>query len=133
MRARPHVLILFFSLFLFSGCSESSQPSEPQIGLDIHGRYVVYPPNQQFSLELDLHADGGYQWYYDISDTTVVRIDSTMFRSKRGQNVPGGLTVETFYFRTIMNGRCTLCLKECRLWEKDIPPINTELFWVVVR
>jgi len=127
-----HILLLSLALFIFPGCSKSPQPTEPQLGLDISGKHVVYLPNQQFSLELDLNADAGYQWDYDISDTTVLRIDSTRYRSKSGEIVVGGLTVETFYFRTLTIGYCTVSLMERRGWERDTPPIHAIQFWVVV-
>jgi predicted secreted protein len=84
-------------------------------------------------LELDLHADGGYQWYYGISNTTVVQIDSTSYRSKSGELIDGGLTIETLYFQTKTNGQCAVNLTERRGWEEDIPPINTVQFGVVVK
>jgi predicted secreted protein len=127
-----HILLLSIVLSFSLGCSESSQPTEPQLGSDMGGKSAIYLPNQQFSLKLDLNADGGYQWDCSISDTTVVRIDSTRFRSKSGEIVAGGLVVETFYFRTMTIGHCMISLKECRGWERGTPPIHIVQFWVVV-
>jgi predicted secreted protein len=128
--------IIAFSLviFLLTGCSKSSQPTETQIGSDINGKSSAYAPGQRFSLELDVHSDGGYQWFYDISDEAVVKVDSASYMSKSGQQVIGGLSVETIYFHAIGHGQSTISLNERRGWEKDtIPPINTIQFSVLVK
>jgi predicted secreted protein len=128
--------IIAFSLviFLFTGCSKSSQTTETQIGSDINGKSSTYAPGQRFSLDLDVHSDGGYQWFYDISNAAIVKVDSASYGSKGGQQVIGGLSVETIYFQAISNGQSTIILKERRGWEKDtIPPINTIQFSVLVK
>jgi predicted secreted protein len=126
-------------MILFLGCSDSSIPTQTQLDsskqLDssINGKNVAYTSNQRFSLELDLEADAGYQWDYTISDTTVVRIDSTRYRPKSGNwNQIGGLTVETFYFYTKTAGNSTIDLIEHQGWVKDVPPIATVRFYVSV-
>lgn len=127
--------IIAFSLvtYLLSGCSEFSQPTESQLGMDINGKSAIYAPSQKFTLELDVHYDGGYQWSYDISNSSVVQLDSTSYRSKSGNQGVGGLAVETFYFRTITSGQSTVSLYERRIWEKDNSPINTVQFGVLVK
>jgi predicted secreted protein len=128
--------IIAFSLFIFllTGCSKSSQPTEIQLGSDINGKSSAYALGQRFSLELDVHSDGGYQWFYDISDANVVKVDSASYRSKGGPQAIGGLSVETIYFQAISHGQCKISLNERRGWEKDtIPPINTMQFSVLVK
>ncbi len=125
-------------MIILAGCTDMG--SEPVIttaaGLDasIDGKTVEVGQNQRFSLELDLNADGGYQWDYQISDTNVVRMESTSYRPKSGQwGMVGGLTVETFQFRTGRTGTSAIHLIEHRGWEPDIPPINTVEFIVLVK
>jgi predicted secreted protein len=130
----------FITVFLFLSCSKSSSPNEPnsdssELNLDstINGTTITYPSNQRFSLELDLNADVGYQWDYSISDTNVVRIDSTSYRPKSGNwNQEGGLTVENFHFHTMHYGRCDIKLIQHRVWLPNVPPIDTLRFSVLV-
>ncbi len=130
---KPTIFTFSLIAFILLGCSKSSQPTEIQLGTDINGKSTTYSPNQKFSLELDVNYDGGYQWFYNISNTSVVQLDSTSYRSKSGQQVDGGLAVETFHFRTINNGQSTISLNERRGWEKDVPPINSIQFGVLVK
>ncbi len=117
-------------ILLSSGCSESSPPLENSAGKEVA---VTYPPDQQVSFELDLNADAGYQWDYDISDMTVVKLDSTSYRSKNGRREVGGLTVETFFFKTLNTGQCTITLRELRGWQRNVAPIHSVRYQVNVR
>jgi predicted secreted protein len=125
--------------FLMSACSKSAgptgNPTTPASPLtsDIDGKTIRFSSGQRFSLELDLHADGGYQWDCEISDTNIICVDSTGYRpGSRDELVVGGLTVETIHFRTKNPGHCTVSLNERRGWEKDVPPINSLRFQVSV-
>ena len=121
-------------LLVLCGCDlGDSQKSEPLLDSSVNGAELAYPPNQLFSLELDLHADAGYRWYYAISDTTVIHLDSTSHRPKSGNwNTVGGLTVETFYFRATKTGQCSIALDERQYWLPNDPPLNSVRFSVVV-
>jgi hypothetical protein len=125
-----------FLLFLpvLCGCDlGNSQYSDPQLTSGVHGKQVAYPPNRSFSLELDLNADAGYSWYYVISDTTVLHLDSTRYRPKSGNwNLCGGMTVETFYFQTTTPGRCSIAMDEQQGWLRNVAPVSTIRFDVVV-
>ncbi len=130
---KTHNFYALLIVLLFTSCSESSSPSEPKLDSLINGRNVSYASNQRFVLELDLQADAGYQWDYSISDTDVVRIDSTSYRPKSGNwNQVGGVTIETFYFRTMRSGKSIVEMIEHRGWEPNVPPIETLKFTVLV-
>jgi predicted secreted protein len=119
--------------FLY-GCSDSLLPTESQLDSSVNGKIIKVVQNSNFSLELDLHADGGYRWDCMISDSTVVRIDSTHSRPKdSGEFKVGGLSVERFYFSSRKTGRCLIDLIEHQRWEKDVPPINIVQFNVIVK
>ena len=127
---KDRLLALFLIAPLFWGCSESTQPTEKQSGKEIT---AVYHQNQNFSFDLDLNADGGYQWDYIVSDTNVLRIDSTSYRPKSGRwDQVGGLTVETFHCCTKHLGTSMLKLKEHQAWLKDVSPIDSLLYVVIV-
>jgi len=128
------------TVILVFSCSKSSlqnesNPDSTEIKLDstINGTTMTYHSGQRFSLELDLNADSGYQWDYTISDTNVVRIDSTNYRPKSGNwNQVGGITVENFHFRTMRYGKSEIKLKQLRAWLPTVPPIDTVIFSVLV-
>jgi predicted secreted protein len=115
------------------GCSDSSLLTDTKYDSSINGNSITISRNQKFILELDVHADGGYQWFSSLSDSNAVWIDSTRFRPKGDKQLVGGLTVESFYFRTNKNGKCKVSLYERRAWEKEISPINKIYFDVLVR
>jgi len=128
----------FFTLtvivcFLY-GCSESSLPIQTKLDSSVKGKSIQVLRNQQLLLDLDVHSDGGYQWECQISDTNIIKKDSTHVASKNSdKNVVGGLAVETFYFSSNKQGECIINLIEHRGWEQNIPPINTVQFHVVVK
>jgi predicted secreted protein len=129
------ILYFIFVLLIFVAweCGDSALVSENMVGLDINGKNLVYEKNNKFILELDVHADGGYQWFKNISDTNVIRIDSIRYRPKGDKNLVGGMTVETFFFKTLKHGASAIELIEKRGWEKDIAPINKIYFTVNVK
>ena len=123
----------FIVLLTIVSCSHSSSPTEPTWDSSINAKSVTYPRNQKFSLQLVLSADAGYQWNITMSDTTVLRVDSTSYRPKSGnQNQVGGLTIETFYFCTLNVGRSLINLAERRNWEQGKPAIDSLAFSVTV-
>ena len=137
---RAHYLTIFGLMILLFGCSDqganldSPGPVNDPLNSAVNGKTIACVLNQTFSLELDLNADAGYQWDHSISDTSILRLDSTNYRPKSGDKfVDGGLTVEAFYFRTMSAGQCTVDLIQRRGWESDIPPIETVRFWAVVQ
>lgn len=137
---RTHHFTIMVLMILFFGCSDQGVNSDSPAPLgapftsSINGKYVACFPNQCFSLELDLNADGGYQWDLTIGDTSILRLDSTRYRPKSGNwSIEGGLTVETFYFRALHAGQSAIDLGERQEWMKDVPPISTVRFVVMVR
>jgi predicted secreted protein len=121
-------------LLVLCGCDLGDSPkSEPQLDSSVNGKNVAYTPNRSFSLELDLNADAGNQWFLTISDTTVIQLDSTSYRPKSGNwNMEGGVAVETFYFRTLKTGQCSITLVQRQGWLPDVPPIVSVRFTVTV-
>jgi predicted secreted protein len=132
--ASRNVRLFLLCLPLLFGCDiGEALKSAPQLDASANGTTLTYVVNQSFSLELDLNADAGYLWYYTISDTTVVRLDSTRYRPKSGSwNQEGGFTVATFYFRVTQTGNCSIDLAERRGWLPNEAPRNTLRFTVVV-
>jgi predicted secreted protein len=123
------VSVILFSLV---GCSQATSPGL-RLGSTIKGKTVSYQMNQKFMLQLDLYADAGYQWKYAIGDTNIVRIDSTSYAPKSGNwNQTGGVTTETFFFRTLNAGQSIVTLIERQPWLPNVRPIDSLAFTVVV-
>lgn len=125
---------LLFVLLALSGCDPGqSLDPEPLLNSSSDGKTVKYRENQSFSLELDVSADAGYTWDCRISKETVVCLDSTSYRSKSGNRaLDGGMTVETFHFRTLKVGECSVALDELRSWLPEVAPINSVRINIVV-
>jgi predicted secreted protein len=131
---KKYYLLFLVNISFLSGCADNVLSSEDQFDSSINGKSISINKNHQFILELDLNADAGYQWDYLITDTSVIRIDSTNYRPKSGNwNEVGGVTIETFYFCGRERGNCKVNLYEHRAWESNIEPINTIQFNVVVK
>jgi predicted secreted protein len=123
-------LILLLSLV---GCSRPPSSIEPTLDSSISGKTFSSSGNQEFTLQLDVHFDGGYQWAYSISDTNVARVDSTRFAPKsRDPKLLGGLGIQTLFFHTLQPGQSVVTLTERRSWEKNISSIDSLTFTVVV-
>jgi predicted secreted protein len=123
-------VILLLSLI---GCSRPSSSIEPKLDSSISGKTFSSSGNQEFTLQLDVHSDGGYQWAYSISDTSVVQVDSTRFAPKsRDPKLLGGLAIQTLFFHTLQPGQSLVTLTERRVWEKNVTPIDSLEFTVVV-
>lgn len=131
---KKYYLLFLVAISFLSGCADNVLSSEVQFDSSINGKSISINKNHQFILELDLNADAGYCWDYTINDMTVLRIDSTSYRSKSGNsNQDGGVTIETFYFCGIERGNCKVNLFEHRVWESNVEPINNIQFNVIVK
>lgn len=129
-----YLFSLIISTVLLLHCSDDILAPAYQYDSSVNGKTVSASHNQQFILELDLAADAGYQWDLSISDSFVVKIDSTCKRPKSGKwNIDGGMTIETFYFKALKRGKCSVNIKEYQNWEPDVEPINKVQFDVIVR
>ena len=122
------------TIALFFSCTHSTQPEGITLDSSVDGKTVVFHPNQMFLLELDVLADAGFQWDWQLSDSTVVTSYSNpSYRPKNGGPVvPGGPTVETFYFQTKTTGECVVNLVEHQRWMTDTPPRDSIVFKVRV-
>ena len=124
---RTYLLTVPLLLIVFSSCSDrgvnviASGLFDFPLESTINGKALTFFANQTFSLELDLHADGGYQWDCAISDLNVIQLDSTLHRPKSVNQGIGGLSVESFYFRAANPGQSTQWIRRIRStrWLED--------------
>ena len=135
---KPLCCVYALVMLTLSGCSQPTglnQQSGTPLDSSVNGKTVAYSLNQSFALDLDVQADAGYQWDCSISNPAVATTDQApSFRPKNGGPVvPGGATVETFYFRTSAIGQSTITFIEHQSWLTNVPPLVTVEFTVVVR
>lgn len=135
---KTHSLLSILVTVAFFGCSnptELIQQTGNPLDSSVNGKTVIYPPNQSFSLDLEVLGPEGYQWDYTISDPAVL----WMYRAPTsrpkdpGPIMPGGSVIETFYFRAGGIGQTTITFIEHQAWMKDVPPLVTVEFTVIVR
>ena len=126
------------ALVFLSGCNDMGTNTDVSgvtgrlFDSTVNGTTLACPVGVTFSLALDLSADAGYQWFYTMSNPSVVELVSTDYRPKNGGGGVGGLTVETFYFQGAKPGTCTVVLDQRRGWETGVPPIVSISFQVSV-
>ncbi len=145
---KAYFWIITLSFLLLAGCSRKNLSRESQSAelygnsknpaniiqtSEANGKQIFAVPNQNIIITLDLHSDGGYQWTHNISDSLVAKLDSTKVKPKDSVIILGGLMTETFYFRVIRSGTCSITLSELRVWEKNVPPINTIRFDIIAK
>ena len=131
---KSYASFIFILSFVLLNCSQPSSPIDQTLDSSVDGKSVSYPLNSNFTLRLDLNADAGYLWECSITDTNIVKIDSTCYAPKSGNpDQIGGTTIETFYFCTMKTGQSKILLVERRPWDSDeIQPINSISFTVRV-
>ena len=116
------------------GCSCNSLPIE-SLNTTVNGKNIIIQKGEKFLLILDAHSDGGYQWDCQISDSKIIKKDSTQIISNnKNVNMVGGISTETLYFSgNNVTGESEITLIEHRSWEKNIPPVNKVQFQVLVK
>jgi predicted secreted protein len=131
---RSLCILLTVALFSCSHPTELNRETGISLDASVNGTTVSYPPGQSFSLDLEVFADAGYTWECTISEESVLAMErDPSYRPKYGGPIlPGGATIETFYFRTAGFGKSTMTLIEHQGWMKDVPPIVTVQFTVIV-
>jgi len=131
---KTKIILLFFVVYLFFNCSNSTAPNEIFLDSSVDGKYISVTSGNKFIVELEVYADAGYRWDYTISNTKIVEVDSVRFKPKYSEEIiPGGTTIQTIYFNAIRPGRSKIYLYEHQPWEKDTPPIKTITFNVRVK
>jgi hypothetical protein len=130
---KTNICFLIVIIPILTGCSKL-MPSEPTLDSAIDGRTIVYSSNQHFTLDLEEdygELDSGDQWQCFISDTNVVRIDSTRFVYKKYTEY-SGYEIETFCFHAIQRGRSAVIMTLGQSWYPDYPPLKTVKFFIIV-
>jgi len=134
------LVCLVLALSICSGCTDegvnvSPWDGTPLLDASIDGTAMTTGIDSRFRLELDVWADAGYQWDCSFSDSTVLQLEKTATRAMSTSNppAPGGVTLETFYFKAKAEGSCIVILIHHRAWMPSVPPQDSIGFRVDVR
>jgi len=126
------LLSFAFIGLLFTGCA-TTDLTQVLTPLDSN-KQVTLKVGQVFEVELPSNQTTGYRWNYRSDGEAVVEKvgePSYMLGSSPMGMVGGGGT-EIWTFRATNGGRGTIRLEYARPWERDVAPVQTVVFKVVV-
>jgi predicted secreted protein len=87
---------------------------------------------ESFSITLESNPTTGYKWELsDPVDTRIIKLVGSAFRAAESKLLGAGGR-EIWTFKAVGKGRTEIRMKYVRPWEKDIPPIETEVIKVNV-
>lgn len=136
MRIRVRtVILLSIWLALGFGCAQSGgvRPS-PQAAREARNPTgpLTVASGQQFVVTLESNPTTGYQWQLAAPlDGTILKLMETEYTAP-GTGLIGAAGRETWIFQSVGRGKTVISLKYVRPWEKDVPPVKTAEFLVVV-
>ena len=117
-------------IVLMAGCfggktpeySNSASPIEIEVG-------------QEFIITLDSNPTTGYQWQLaELLDEAILRLIGSKYEAPEAKpGLVGAGGKERWTFKAVGEGETKICLKYVRSWEKDVAPVRSETFSVIVR
>jgi inhibitor of cysteine peptidase len=112
---------------------ENPVTDETYSGRDnVHGQLIV-EVGQNFSITLASNATTGYHWELAAAlDEAVVKLVANEYKApETGMLGAGGQEIWTF--RAMSRGEAVVQLKYVQPWEKDVTPVKTASYTVIVR
>ena len=87
----------------------------------------------QSTINLDGNPTTGYSWVCAISPEGVVReVSNEYIPNQNAQKLVGAGGKFVFTFEAIAEGEAELIFSYLRVWEKDIPPLETVIYKAIV-
>jgi hypothetical protein len=135
------ILVRFAAVLalLVVGCGDLGEPLERGSSIldeTVNGRSLWYPSGGTFDVVLEENVDAGLEWEYELSDSTVIRVDSVTYKYTPLPPPPipvGGSAIKTIHFSTARRGQCGVYLFEHQPWMKNVPPHRVVRFLIVVQ
>jgi predicted secreted protein len=88
---------------------------------------------QEFSITLASNATTGYHWELAAPlDEAVVKLVASQYKTHETKMLGAG-GQEIWTFTAVGRGQTVVQLKYVRPWEKDVPPVKTASYVVIVR
>lgn len=111
-----------------AGCAaQSREYANPDVPIEVKA-------GQEFTIALESNRTTGYGWQLaEPLDENILKLVGSEYRSSATTPLPGAGGKEIWTFKAVAPGKTTVSLKYVRPWEKNVPPIQTAAFAVVVR
>lgn len=116
-------LLLFISAYVFARSCRSINHTTSTIKTCV---------GKDLTITLQANATTGYQWQ------TAEPVDEKIIKFKKSEHKPyktgliGSPGQEIWTFKTVGAGRTTLSFKYVRPWERDVKPVKTGKFTIIV-
>ncbi|MDY0039216.1 MAG: protease inhibitor I42 family protein [Desulforhabdus sp.] len=89
-------------------------------------------PGEEFAITLQSNPTTGYRWELAAPlEEEVVKLVGNVYQSPETKLIGAG-GQEVWTFKAVGQGEIIIQMKYVRPWEKDIPPVQTKQFKVVV-
>jgi inhibitor of cysteine peptidase len=97
------------------------------------GASIEVEVGQEFVIALESSPTTGYRWQFiDPLDGEILELMRSEYRGPEDGRIGAG-GEEVLTFRAISQGQTRISLGYRRPWERDVPPLKTRTFDVVVR
>ncbi len=98
------------------------------------GEPIKVAVGQKFSIRIAANPSTGYGWQLSQPpDAAVTMLVTNSYIQKRTDMRVGVGGHEVWTFKAVGQGRTDISLQYVRSWEKDVPPVRTNVFTVIVK
>lgn len=99
------------------------------------GEPIQVNVGQKFVIKISANPTTGYGWTLKPSpnETVVVLVTNRYIQKRTGTRRVGVGGHELWTFEAIGRGQAVISMNYARPWEKDVPPIRTNVFTVIVK
>lgn len=139
----PSLFFLLFLSFLTAcgnpavGPNPASRPPSPASASTATDRdtHIDARTGEEFTIYLSSNPTTGYQWQLDgaLDESLLKLVGSTYRAQETGKAVVGAGGTEIWTFRALKPGQTTIKLKYIRPWEKDVAPVRTSMYTVLIQ
>lgn len=126
-------LILATFSFLFSGCCKicKENNNNKKENIITNADYSINT-GQVVTIELKSNPTTGYSWNWTNRDA-VKNVDTIGWKYLSESNLMGGGGKDFWSFKGLKKGIDTIQIDYKRVWEKDIPPVETKKIIIEVK
>ena len=95
---------------------------------------IAVVKGNQFSFTLPSNATTGYKWRMASRlNSAIVKSKGSKYNAPSSSRVVGQPGTETWTFQAVGKGKQTIKTEYARPWEKNTPPVKTQVFNVTVQ
>ncbi len=125
-------------LMVFSGMpgAVSASPKKPKtvvLTREESGKTLIVPLGSRVTVELEGRPGTGYGWSLHSGDASVLKpLGKPKNVIPRPERKLDGVELTVFRFKAVRKQTCALEFVYRRPWEKDVPPVETASFEIIV-